>query len=54
MGIEMVAKARRLGYSIAEIPVVWRERTEGRSHFKARWVFAYLRWWWHALGPVAD
>jgi glycosyltransferase involved in cell wall biosynthesis len=51
MGIEMVAKARRLGKPVAEIPVVWRERTEGRSNFKARWVFAYLRWWWFALGP---
>jgi glycosyltransferase involved in cell wall biosynthesis len=54
MGIEMVAKALRMGQPVAEVPVVWRERTEGRSNFKARWAFSYLRWWLYALGPPAD
>jgi dolichol-phosphate mannosyltransferase len=52
MGIEMVAKAARLNARVAETPVVWRDRTQGESHFRLRkWVPRYLHWWWYAFGP---
>ncbi len=55
LGLEMTAKAIRLGLTIAEIPVTWRDREHGRSHWKWAWLPAYLRWWWFALGPrVSD
>lgn len=44
MGIEMCAKADRMGLPVAEVPVVWAERTSGSSHFRWRWVPAYARW----------
>jgi dolichol-phosphate mannosyltransferase len=51
IGIELVAKARRLRYRVAEIPTIWLERTEGSSTFKiARWAPRYLRWYAHAFG----
>jgi dolichol-phosphate mannosyltransferase len=52
MGIEMVAKAIRLGERVAETPTVWRDRTDGTSHFRLRkWLPRYLHWWWFAFGP---
>jgi glycosyltransferase involved in cell wall biosynthesis len=52
IGIELVAKARRLGLPIAEIPTIWLERAHGASNFKvARWIPRYLRWYRFAFGP---
>ena len=52
MGLEMVAKARRLGYQVAEIPTIWLDRGTGQSNFKVRaWIPRYLRWYLFALGP---
>jgi dolichol-phosphate mannosyltransferase len=51
MGIEMVAKARRAGLPVAEVPVTWKDRAAGQSHFRLAWVPRYLRWWWFAFGP---
>jgi dolichol-phosphate mannosyltransferase len=52
MGIEMVAKARRLGLPVAEIPTIWLDRPFGQSNFRlARWVPRYLRWYAFAFGP---
>lgn len=52
VGIELVAKARRLRLPVAEIPTVWTDRTEGQSRFKlAAWFPRYLRWYLHAIGP---
>jgi dolichol-phosphate mannosyltransferase len=52
MGIEMVAKARRLRLPVAEIPTVWLDRTTGESNFRvARWIPKYLRWYRFAFGP---
>lgn len=52
VGLEMVAKARRLRRPVAEVPTIWLDRTYGVSHFKiAKWLPAYLRWYRFAFGP---
>ncbi|HEY6537893.1 MAG TPA: glycosyltransferase [Candidatus Dormibacteraeota bacterium] len=52
MGIEMVAKARRQGARVAELPTVWLDRTSGQSNFKVRqWIPRYLHWYLVALLP---
>ncbi|MGC2296232.1 MAG: glycosyltransferase [Candidatus Dormiibacterota bacterium] len=52
IGIEMVAKARRRGERVAEIPTVWLDRTTGQSNFKVReWIPRYLHWYLFALLP---
>jgi dolichol-phosphate mannosyltransferase len=51
MGIEMVAKARRLGLPVAEVPTLWLDRAYGVSNFKVGdWIPRYLRWYFYALG----
>ena len=51
IGLEMVAKARRLGLQVAEIPTIWLERAQGVSNFHvARWIPRYLRWYRFAFG----
>ena len=46
MGLELVAKARRARFPVAEIPTIWLERTVGSSQFKLReWIPRYLRWY---------
>lgn len=52
MGIELVAKAKRAGERVGEIPTVWRDRTAGQSNFKVRqWIPRYLRWYLIAAVP---
>ena len=52
MGIEMVAKARRLRLPVAEIPTIWLDRAFGASNFRlAAWLPRYLRWYLFAFGP---
>jgi glycosyltransferase involved in cell wall biosynthesis len=52
IGIELVAKARRRGARVVEIPTVWKDRTEGQSNFKAaQWIPRYLHWYLVALLP---
>lgn len=52
IGIELVAKARRLRRPVAELPTIWLERVHGTSSFKmAMWIPRYLRWYRHAFGP---
>jgi glycosyltransferase involved in cell wall biosynthesis len=52
IGLELVAKARRLRLPAAEIPTIWLERAEGVSSFKVvKWLPRYLRWWRYAFGP---
>jgi dolichol-phosphate mannosyltransferase len=51
LGIELVAKARRLRLPIAEIPTVWLDRDAGTSNFQLRsWLPEYLRWYRFAYG----
>ena len=52
IGIELVAKARRLRRPVAELPTIWLERAQGMSSFKlARWIPRYLHWYRAAFGP---
>lgn len=51
VGIELVAKARRLRLPVAEIPTIWLDRAMGSSNFRlAAWIPRYLRWYLFALG----
>jgi dolichol-phosphate mannosyltransferase len=57
--IELLVKAHRLGWRIAEVPFEWYERKAGKSRFHVvKWAPAYLRWFgyafattWLARGP---
>ncbi len=52
IGIELVAKARRLRRPVAEIPTIWLDRDAGTSNFKiAQWLPRYLEWYRFAFGP---
>src|SRR5258708_36905182 len=52
IGIELVAKARRLGLPVAEIPTIWLDRSFGTSNFQmSAWMGRYLKWYVHALRP---
>jgi glycosyltransferase involved in cell wall biosynthesis len=52
IGLELVAKARRLRRPVAELPTIWLQRADGSSNFKvARWIPYYLRWYRYAFGP---
>jgi len=52
IGIELVAKARRLRRPVAEVPTIWLERAQGASNFKVvRWIPRYTRWYRLAFGP---
>ena len=55
LGIEMVAKARRLGLPVAELPTIWLDRATGMSNFKVRaWIPRYLHWYLYALGVTRE
>lgn len=52
VGLELVAKARRLRLPVAEVPTLWLDRTVGQSNFQMRrWLPRYLRWYRFAFGP---
>ena len=52
IGIELVAKARRLRLRVAEVPTIWLERAQGTSSFKVvSWLPRYLQWYRFAFGP---
>jgi dolichol-phosphate mannosyltransferase len=52
MGIELVAKAKRLRLPVAEIPTIWLDRALGSSSFQlSAWIPRYLRWYFFAFGP---
>lgn len=54
VGLEMVAKARRLRLPVAELPTIWLDRTDGVSNFQVvAWLPRYLRWYRLAFGPKA-
>jgi dolichol-phosphate mannosyltransferase len=51
IGIELTAKARRMGRPVAEIPTIWLDRQAGVSSFRiVRWLPGYLRWYLFAFG----
>ena len=48
--LEVIVKAHKNGYKIAEVPATWRDRTTGKSKFKLlKWLPKYLRWYWYLL-----
>ncbi len=52
VGLELVAKARRLRLPVAEVPTIWLDRSFGVSNFKlASWLPRYLHWYRFAFGP---
>ena len=51
--IELLVKAHRLGWRIAEVPVRWYERRHGASRFRVlKWLPAYLRWYGYAFATT--
>jgi dolichol-phosphate mannosyltransferase len=51
--IELLVKAHRLGWPIAEVPVRWLERQHGESRFRVlKWLPAYLRWYVYAFATT--
>lgn len=51
IGIELVAKARRLRRPVGELPTIWLDRTMGQSRFQLRaWLSRYLKWFRFAFG----
>ena len=51
IGLELVAKARRLREPVAEVPTIWLDRATGQSNFQLRrWIPYYLRWYRYAFG----
>lgn len=52
VGLELVAKARRIRAPVAELPTIWLDRSYGVSNFQIRaWLPRYLRWYRYAFGP---
>ncbi len=52
LNLEIMVKAFLAGYHIAEIPVTWRDRSEGKSRFKLwAWLPRYLKWYFYAFRP---
>jgi len=52
LNLELTVKAFLAGRTIAELPVSWRDRSEGKSKFKLwRWLPKYLRWYFYAFRP---
>ena len=51
--IELLVKAHRLGWTVAEVPVTWIERESGESRFRVlKWLPAYLRWYGYAFATT--
>ena len=51
--VELLVKAHRLGWRIAEVPALWFERRHGASRFRVlKWLPAYLRWFNYAFATT--
>lgn len=50
LGMEIVVKSFLKGYSIAEVPSVWTDRTAGESRFMLKkWLPKYIHWYLYAF-----
>lgn len=50
VGIELMVKAKKLGYKIGEVPTTWRDRTAGEAKFKLfKWLPSYMHWYIYAF-----
>ena len=48
--VELLAKAVRLGFPVAEVPADWQERADKPSRFRVfRWMPAYIHWLLYAM-----
>jgi dolichol-phosphate mannosyltransferase len=55
LSLEITVKAFLAGYTIAETPSTWRDRTAGTSRFKLwKWLPHYLKWYFMAFQPKSD
>ena len=51
--IELLVKAHRLRWPVAQTPAKWFERTKGSSRFKVlKWAPYYLRWYFYAFATT--
>ena len=51
--IEMLVKAHRLGWRVAEVPALWYERRRGTSRFRVmKWLPSYLSWFRYAFATT--
>jgi dolichol-phosphate mannosyltransferase len=51
IGLELIAKANRLGEKIAQLPTIWIERDSGNSNFRIlKWLPDYFAWYFFAFG----
>lgn len=51
--LELLVKAHRLGWPVADVPAQWFERKQGASRFQVlKWVPAYLRWYMYAFATT--
>lgn len=55
-GLELTVKAYLAGFRITEVPTVWKDRTEGKSHFRIFQVGGeYCRWFlWAVWRRIRD
>jgi hypothetical protein len=52
LNLELTVKAFLNGYRITEVPVTWRDRTNGKSRFRLwKWLPLYVRWYLYAFRP---
>jgi glycosyltransferase involved in cell wall biosynthesis len=55
VGLELVAKAKRLRLPVAEVPTIWLDRQIGDSNFRLmKWLPRYFFWYRFAFGPQLD
>jgi dolichol-phosphate mannosyltransferase len=55
LSLEITVKAFLAGYTISEIPSIWRDRTAGTSRFKLwKWLPHYLKWYFMAFQPKSS
>ncbi|MFC1804613.1 methyltransferase domain-containing protein [Candidatus Omnitrophota bacterium] len=51
--LEFLVKCHRLGWKIDEVPVLWFERTKGKSRFRVvQWLPRYLRWYFYGFATA--
>ncbi len=49
--MEIVIKAKTLGFTVCDVPTVWSNRTLGKSKFKLlKWLPKYLYWYFWGIG----
>lgn len=51
--LELLVKAHRMHWKVAEVPAFWHERTKGKSRFQVfNWLPHYLKWYFYAFGTT--